>query len=254
MRLSALAASVLLMTAMAQAQNIHEAAKAGDLATVKKMIAEQPFMRKALDASGRSPAIAAAKAGQIPMVEYLLSTGIGVDDATPEGRTMLHEACDSGKFDMVKLLVTKHRASVTLEDKKKWSAIHFACRQNPPEMLKFIVDQRANVNATSDLGATPLIMAVASKRQPQVEFLIQRKADVNKPDAWNRTLLHIAAKNNDKVLLDLLIKSGAKCGLKDKDGKSALDEAIAAKADFVPVLEKMCTAPTSGGKSKNKKP
>ncbi len=254
MRISALAASFLLMASMAQAQNIHDAAKAGDLATVKKMIAEQPFMRKALDATGRSPAMAAARAGQIATVEYLLSTGIGVDEASPEGRTMLHEACDGGKFDMVKLLVTKHRASITLEDRRKWSAIHFACRQNPPEMLKFIVDQRANVNATSDLGATPLIMAVANKRQPQVEFLIQRKADVNKADTWNRTPLHIAAKNNDKAMLDLLIKSGAKCGLKDKDGKSALDEAIAAKADFVPVLEKMCVSPAADRKSKKQKP
>ena len=240
---------LLLAASLAGAEGIHDAAKAGDLATVKKLLAESPFLRKSLDQAGRTPGTVAAAAGQIAVVEYLLGAGVKVDDASSNGRTMLHEACEAGKLDMVKLLVTKYRASLSAKDQKDWQPIHCASRKNPVEMLQFLLDQRADPNAEANMGATPLIMATAMKLQPQVALLVQRKADVNKADNLNRTPLHIAAKNKDKALVELLIKAGAKAGEKDKDGKTAMDEATAAGApELVPLLEQ-----TLGG-GVNKRP
>jgi ankyrin repeat protein len=221
------------------ADSIHDAARAGNLAEVQRQVKESPFLRKSLDGSGRTPANVAAAAGRIPVVEFLISSGVTVQDTSPTKRTMLHEACDGGQLAMVKLLVTKYRASVNAKDEKDWQPIHFACRRDPVEMLQFLLDQKADPNATAYLGATPLIMATSMKKHDQVRLLLQRKADVNRTDSWNRTALHVAAKNKDKVLVELFLQSGGRVGGKDKDGKSALDEAIAAGAtDIIPLLEK----------------
>ncbi len=235
-----LAALILLAGAtLARAEPIHDAAQAGDLATVKKLLAESPFLRKALDPGGRTPATIAAGAGRIEVVEYLLSTGVSVKDANPDGRTMLHAACDGGKYEMVKLLVTKYRAPLGVADAQGWQPIHFACRKDPVDMLRLLIDQKADVNAQSKPGATPLIMATSMKMKAQVALLIERRADANKADSWNRTPLHVAAKNKDKAMVEMLLKAGGRVGGKDKDGKSALDEAVAAGAtDIIPLLEK----------------
>lgn len=245
---------LLLATGLLRAEPIHDAARAGDVETVKKLIAETPYLRKALDTSGNTPAVIAAGAGQIKVVEYLLSIGVGVNDPTSSRRTMLHAACDGGRLEMVKLLINKYRADITAADDKKWQPIHLAARKNPVDMLQLLIDQKANVNAAANLGSTPLIMATAMKLQPHVQLLLQRRADVNKADDWNRTALHVAAKNKDLPMVELLIKAGAKGGPKDKDGKTALDEAIAAgDPAVIALVEKVSPSAGPDRKSKTKR-
>lgn len=254
MRILIALVSLLVAAGSLRAEPIHDAAKAGDVETVKKLITETPYLRKAIDTSGNTPAIIAAGAGQIKVVEYLLSIGVGVNDTSSSRRTMLHAACDGGRLDMVKLLLTKYRADVNAADDKKWQPIHFAARKNPLEILQLLLDQKADANAKANLGSTPLIMATAMKMQPQVQLLLQRKAAVNQADDWNRTPLHVAAKNKDLPMVELLIKAGAKGGPKDKDGKTALDEATAAgDPAIIALVEKVSPAAKPERKSKTKR-
>lgn len=78
-----------------------------------------------------------------------------------------------------------------------------------------MIDQRADVNAQSKVGATPLMGAVNKKARPQVELLLKYKA-----------------------MVELLLKAGAKLGAKNSAGKTALDEATAAGlTDIAALLE-----------------
>lgn len=247
--------SVILFTLAAglvRAEPIHDAAKAGDVETVKKLITQTPFLRKATDAGGQTPALVAANYGQVKVVEYLLGSGIGVNEATANKRTMLHAACEGGRVDMIKLLVTRYRADVNVKDYNDWQPVHIAARKDPATMLQFLLEQRADPNAVAKNGVTPLFLATERKLQPQVQLLLQKKADPNKANEELRTPLHVAAKNKDKALVELLIKAGAKNGAKDKDGKTALEEATAAGAtDLIPLLEK-AGGPATGKRSKSK--
>lgn len=258
MRIQAIiATSLLFLTPLAHAQTIHDAAKKGDLEAMKKMLAESPFLRKSINTSGQTPGAIAAYEGQTAIVEYLLGTGLSVNDPDSMGRTLLMNACEGGKFDLVKLLITKHRASVTAKDVKGWTVVHFASRKNPPEMLQYLLDQRADPNVEDEQGNTPLMLAVGQKLLPQSTLLVERKADVNKVNKVGRTALHIAAEKKVKALVELLIKAGAKAGGKDRDGKTAMDIATAAGApELVPLLEKTVskkTGPTKPSKDKKSK-
>ena len=225
--------------AMASGEPVHDAARAGRLDEVKAAIKATPFLRSAQDGSGQTPAILAAGAGQVAVVEYLLSVGVKVDDATPTKRTMLHAACDGGKLEMAKYLVLKHRANVKAADERGLQPIHLAAQRNPIELLQFLIDQRADVNAQSKVGATPIMGAVNKKMRPQVELLLKNKADPNKAGEMGRTPLHYAVQQKDLPMVELLVKAGAKSGPKNSTGNTALDEATAAGlTDIVTLLER----------------
>lgn len=243
---------LLAATGAIRAAPIHDAARKGDLETVKKLISETPHLKKALDTSGNTPAIIAAGAGQIGVVEYLLSIGVEVEDATGTRRTMLHAACEGGQLDMVKLLITKYRADINAADFKKWQPVHIAARKNPPEMLQFLIAQRADVNARAHEGYTPLQQATTSKLQPQVQLLLKAKAKVNEADDFQKfTPLHLAVKNKDLAMVELLIKAGAKGGPADKYGKTALDLAIeSGDPALIALVEKVSPPAKPNRKSK----
>jgi ankyrin repeat protein len=53
-----------------------EAADRGDLATIKKLVEQDPTVTKSLDPDHRSPLEHAVKAGHAEIVEYLLAHGV----------------------------------------------------------------------------------------------------------------------------------------------------------------------------------
>ncbi len=135
MRVILLAVMLSWCTSMARADAIHDAARGGRLDEVKAILKESPFLRNSVDAGGQTPAVLAAGAGQLAVVDYLLSLGVKVDDATPTKRTMLHAACENGKLEMAKTLVLKHRANVKAKDERELQPIHFAAQKDPIDLL-----------------------------------------------------------------------------------------------------------------------
>ena len=53
------------------------------------------------------------------------------------------------------------------------------------ESVKFLVEKGADVDLEDDDGMTPLMHAVRYKQDEVVEYLLTKKADVNKPDKVN---------------------------------------------------------------------
>jgi len=57
------------------------------------------------------------------------------------------------------------------------------------ESVKILVEKGANVDLEDDDGMTPLMHAVRNKQDEVVEYLLTKKADVNKPDKMGRHAL-----------------------------------------------------------------
>jgi ankyrin repeat protein len=96
-------------------------------------------------------------------------------------------------------------------------------------MVKCLLSGRADINAKSDVGYTPLHLAVIKGHDKIVEYLISENADVNTADKERGgTPLHSAAANNiDVKIAQMLIKAGAKVNAKDfAGGGTPLDLAI----------------------------
>ena len=73
-----------------------------------------------------------------------------------------------------------------------------------------------------------LFTYVASEKGHEdiVKLLIDHRADINAKDNLGETPLHKAAKYNHKKILRILIENEAGVNIKDKNGKTALDKGI----------------------------
>lgn len=77
--------------------------------------------------------------------------------------------------------------------------------------MKFLLDKKADVNATDKNGLTPLHSAAFAELHGEeiVELLVEKKANVNATDNKGRTPLHITAENGYKTVAKSLVNLGA---------------------------------------------
>ena len=83
------------------------------------------------------------------------------------------------------------------------------CMDNP-EILKFLIDNGADVDRTDNLGWSPLAWAIVSDNIKAAGILIENGADVN-GEAGGVSLLAWAMIYRKKEMVDLLKKHGAVC-------------------------------------------
>lgn len=108
------------------------------------------------------------------------------------------------------------------------SLIHIAAELDENHIIRFIIENRADVNAKTAYGIeTPIHRATISGNQDIVRLLWGCGADINAPRSGGETPLMIATKNLDPSMVYLLIRLGADVKVTDIHGQTASDLAIA---------------------------
>lgn len=121
-------------------------------------------------------------------------------------------------------LLLKHGATLDILDNVAQSALHWACREDRLDTVRFLLDQGAMIDRIGLDNKTALHSAVAGNQVKLVELLLEKGADINLPECHHgRTALILAAENSDMDLLRLLIAKGAKLDARDYEGRTALD-------------------------------
>ena len=104
--------------------------------------------------------------------------------------------------------------------------LHAACVNPDHEVLAYLISQGAEINAKTDAGSTPLMVAVMLN--PNVEVLaclISKGAEINAKSHRGLTALHIAAHNpiSGVDVLKYLISKGANIDAEENNGGKPLD-------------------------------
>ncbi|BDA75871.1 hypothetical protein CAL7716_100370 (plasmid) [Calothrix sp. PCC 7716] len=86
-----------------------------------------------------------------------------------------------------------------------------------------------NINNKNEAGETALHLAVKNNDSRLIQILINNGADVNAATNYKATPLHYAASFGTKGTINLLIEKGSNINVVDKNGKKPLDWAIEAK-------------------------
>jgi len=89
-------------------------------------------------------------------------------------------------------------------------------------MVKLLLDHKADPNATSKLGDTPLHLAIVAGRGDAVELLLSSGADVNAKESLGVTPLHLAASYGWKSVVEVLLAHNADVNAKEDDGETPL--------------------------------
>ncbi|MDD5140956.1 MAG: ankyrin repeat domain-containing protein [Verrucomicrobiales bacterium] len=145
------------------------------------------------------------------ILPLLQQSGNGLNERDADGNTALHRLC-TGLYDV-----------------------------NKVESMASLIASGANINATNNLGQTPLHLAAQKingwdNNDPPVnepfQLLVYKKADVNARDNEGRTPLDVVVASDSSFKSEataLLIKAGAKSNETDKKGLTSVHQALTGK-------------------------
>lgn len=107
------------------------------------------------------------------MVKFLISVGAQVDSYDVNNVTPLHLAAELGDISLVESLVLEGGAFVNVIDDVGETPLFYALRGQHPEVIKKLIDLKANLFSKNDEGETPLEFCLSIRDDRMVELLSQ---------------------------------------------------------------------------------
>ncbi|TFG76997.1 MAG: ankyrin repeat domain-containing protein, partial [Chrysiogenales bacterium] len=147
-----------------------------------------------ISTSGYTPLHDAVYGGNIRIIKLLIDRGTDIyagdqlgkrplDLAIERGHAQivpllkpLHLAAEKGDVNRVKNIAEKNPGILNLKDERGWLPLHLAAKKGHLEMVRFLIDRGAEINARGVRGVTPLRLALDSGRKPTADYLIEKGA------------------------------------------------------------------------------
>jgi len=182
---------------MAKDLPIHEAAEAGDLAAVRKLLKASPRLVGAVSSAGEQPLHLAAWRNHLAVAKYLLASHANVGARGDRGQTPLHYAARHGAVATADLLI-EHGAEVNARDATDFTPAFYAARGRDPECEQ-ILESLLAAGAEVDLN-----LAVCMGDEARVEEMLAADPKAVKKARWPRDLvLDAVIELNGQVLGEL---------------------------------------------------
>ncbi|XP_065835337.1 putative ankyrin repeat protein RF_0381 [Oscarella lobularis] len=170
---------------------------------------------------GNTPFLLACANGNGTLVDLLISKGCNRLAESKSGRGALALAIISRQFEMTKKLVEMGFDVNQPCGEVGYTSLHWAISEESNQIINFLIDSGANLEAETKLGSTPLMIAVIWHDNVElVDLLISKGCDVWKKDRDGYGLLHFAAWNNRLNVAEHLINNGINIELQNNRGKT----------------------------------
>uniref|UniRef100_A0A672GS47 Ankyrin repeat and death domain containing 1B n=1 Tax=Salarias fasciatus TaxID=181472 RepID=A0A672GS47_SALFA len=169
------------------------------------------------DQSGNRAFAQAAKNGCVEMLEMLMDT---YDMATMKGDTPLHLAARNGHLDAVQLLLQSFdtRDEVNMDGE---TALYQAADHGHEECVRALLEAGCNPDIVTVLdpcttlycsmnfqrSQTAMHLAAEVARIEVVEMLLKSRVDLTLKDRQDKTVLGVAARANEVIIVDMIIKA-----------------------------------------------
>ena len=175
--------------------------------------------------------------GNNDLINLFLDKGADINTKDmPSGKSLMYYAIESENLDYIKELMTKG-ATVNVLDAKgerpkqddvaiikfiiengadinaldSWhnSFLCIAVDNNDLELAHYLVSKGINVNQNCYFDESPIIKAIKDENLVLVEFLADNNADVNAVGYFNRNVMEYAREKDNQAIIDFLKSRGA---------------------------------------------
>ncbi len=201
-----------------QFQPIHKAVFLGKLDLVRVLIEHNPDLLEEMDIDGHTPLYLAVGRGRADITDYLISKGANVNvfptSKDHEGKGPLYWATEKGNCQIVNSLL---KAGAIIKSSEKIAhPIHIAAKNGNLDIVKTLIDYYPDLIENKDhFGQTPLLWAASQGHIEMVDYLIERKADLNMASFnpghkyHGKTPIYWATEAGHSKVVNSLAKAGA---------------------------------------------
>src|SRR5665647_1709331 len=167
--------------------------------------------------------LTAIKLNDIPAAEALFAKGMDVNTTDPGANTLLMLAVRENYMDLVKRLLDR-QPKLGARNRYGETALMFAAKSNL-EMVKLLVERGAAINQT---GWNPLIYAAWQGKTDVVKYLLEKGADIDALSPNGISALMMAARGGHFDTVKLLLWEVADPNIRSESGITALAWALKA--------------------------
>ncbi|MDR0633022.1 MAG: ankyrin repeat domain-containing protein [Holosporales bacterium] len=207
---------------------IHFAACSGNVDTVQVLVRRYPTEINARDSAGKTPLAVAVENGQLEIVRFLTTIpGVEMETKDASENTLLHLAAQGGDPNMAAFFVKTGKIDVNVRNKNWETPLLVAVKHRQLQVVNFLLDNRADVNAQDYNLATPLHWCALMDMAELAEILLAREGvakDV--PDSNGNTPLNVAAQYGSLDVVRALMKSGTRVDIQNTRGLPPLHNAV----------------------------
>ncbi|UKZ53529.1 hypothetical protein TrVGV298_007321 [Trichoderma virens] len=183
------------------------------------------------DDSGMTKLHHAVQAGDLRLVESLISEGANLGGRDNDGRTVLHYASMEqfhGPDIMTLILNAGGKAIMNLGDNSGQTALHYAAERDLADSTRILVDHGVDTRTTDNYGFSPFLWAVvAGQTRTAADMLLTIGADANSTSADGKSALAWAAGLGRYSIAVLLVNNGASMSKTGNMRMVPLEEAAA---------------------------
>jgi len=189
--------TVAAVEAVADSAALIDAIRSGDAAAVEALLAKNPRLADATDASQQSAVLVAVYAHQFAIAQKLHKAGAELD---------LFSAAAMGYLPEVEEYYAWNPATIDWFAKDGFTPLQLACYFGQAEVALWLIEKGADVHAVSQNGSKlqAIHAAVAGRNTAIVAALLDAGADVNAQQEGGFTPLMGAEQNGDKEIVEIL--------------------------------------------------
>ena len=195
------------------AKELFQAIRRGQISAMRSVLDRDPKLISAVDENGSTPLILAAYWAGAAEVKELLARGADPNAKNDSGVAALIPATDN--LETTRLLV-EAGADVNGRTEAGDSALIVAARRaGAARVVRYLLDNGANIKASTKGGATALHRAAEAGDVEVLKLLVDRGADVNAERKGGRAPLASAVASGHGAAVRYLLSKGAKPDLGD---------------------------------------
>jgi ankyrin repeat protein len=113
-----------------------------------------------------------------------------------------------------------------MQEEARLALYEVVAEKSKPEIIEALIRDGADPNEAAPDGATPLILAIATKQAPIVKLLLEKGADPNKATQDHYTPLLLATDQGEVEIVENLLANGANANQAAHDGSTPLHLAV----------------------------